>query len=80
MAGRTRIGPLAKISGYVSNIVKELNETSDAGAQVSNYHYNRDDKNSPKYKEKVKKLKAERGQLAGAILQGRRYNQSGQQQ
>jgi hypothetical protein len=80
MAGNTRIGPLARVGAYFNNIVKELDETYNAGVQVSNYHYNRDNRNSPAHKAKVKKLKEQRGQLAGAILQGRRYNQRGQQQ
>ena len=76
MAGKTRIGPLAKLSDYVSNAQKELGEMMWASQDYRNVKGD----NTADEKKKKKKFQQERGQWVGAVLQGRRYNQSGQQQ
>jgi len=75
MSGKTRIGPLARFSAYVSNAQKELTETMWASQDYRNVKGD----NTIDEKKKKNKFQQERGQWVGAVLQGRRYNQSGKQ-
>lgn len=76
MAGSTRIGPLARVGAYVSNAQKELGEMLWASQDYRNV---KGDRTADEAKKK-KKFQQERGQWVGAVLQGRRYNNRGQQQ
>ena len=66
---------LNKIKNYVSNAQKELGELLKASQDYRNVKGD----NTLDEMKKRKKFQTERGQWAGAVLQGRRYNSSGTQ-
>lgn len=79
MAGKTRIGPLARIGAYASNVVKEAKEFGSA-YMAADEAQNQVGPGANKASARAnKRQQAEQGQLLGAILQGRRYNNKGKQ-
>ena len=74
---------MAKDMGYVKNVVKEVKQTarraSNALAKKDRKKY--EEKYGRKIDIKIGKsnVKDQAGQLAGAVLQGRRYNEAGKQ-
>lgn len=77
-----------RVSKYLSNINKELGQTQKASekavkakndANIVKLPGGKKVKTGPSEKEANKTVKNERGQLIGAIIQGRRYDESGKQ-
>ena len=62
-----------KVKKYLKNLDKETTQAGNAGETL------RVLKGTPKEKAAVNKLRNERGQMFGALLQGRRYDKSGKQ-
>lgn len=67
--------PVSKIKKYVSNAQKELFELMHASQDYRNVKGD----NTKDESKKKKKFQQERGQWVGAVIQGRRYSQSGKQ-
>ena len=77
-----------RVSKYLGNINKELGQTQKASekavkakndANIVKLPSGKKIKTGPSEKEANKTVKNERGQFLGAILQGRRYDESGKQ-
>jgi hypothetical protein len=62
-----------KIKKYLKNLDKETTQAGNAGETL------RVLKGTPKGKAAANKLRNERGQMFGALLQGRRYDENGKQ-
>lgn len=62
-----------RISKYLKNLDKETTQAGNAGEGL------RVAKGTPKAKAAANKLRNERGQMFGALLQGRRYDENGKQ-
>jgi hypothetical protein len=87
MAGRTRIGPLASAKRWLNNVVNEAGEATNAGEAYVKAKYVFDRLPAPaktqdKFKtlaEMKERVRQERGQYFGALLQNRQYDGSGKQ-
>lgn len=62
-----------KVSKYLKNLDKETTQAGNAGETLKKK------KGTPKEKAAASKLRNERGQMFGALLQGRRYDENGKQ-
>jgi hypothetical protein len=62
-----------KVKKYLKNLDKETNQAGNAGETL------RLKKGTPQEKAAANKLRNERGQMFGALLQGRRYDAQGKQ-
>jgi hypothetical protein len=62
-----------KVSKYLKNLDKETTQAGNAGETLKKA------KGTPKGKAAANKLRNERGQMFGALLQGRRYDEKGKQ-
>jgi len=62
-----------RVQKYLKNLDKEGKDAGNAGETL------RIKKGTPKGKAAANKLRNERGQMFGALLQGRRYDESGKQ-
>jgi hypothetical protein len=62
-----------RVEKYLKNLNKEVNDAGNAGETL------RIKKGTPKGKAAANKLRNERGQMFGALLQGRRYDENGKQ-
>ena len=62
-----------KVSKYLKNLDKETTQAGNAGETLKLK------KGTPKEKAAANKLRNERGQMFGALLQGRRYDENGKQ-
>lgn len=62
-----------KVSKYLKNLDKETNQAMSAGETL------KIKKGTSKEKAAANKLRNERGQMFGALLQGRRYDKNGKQ-
>jgi hypothetical protein len=62
-----------RVQKYIKNLDKEVKDAGNAGETL------RIKKGTPKGKAAANKLRNERGQMFGALLQGRRYDESGKQ-
>jgi hypothetical protein len=62
-----------RVQKYLKNLDKEVKDAGNAGETL------RIKKGTPKGKAAANKLRNERGQMFGALLQGRRYDESGKQ-
>jgi len=62
-----------KVTKYLKNLDKETNQAGNAGETLKKA------KGTPKGKAAANKLRNERGQMFGALLQGRRYDEKGKQ-
>jgi hypothetical protein len=65
--------PVNKVKKYLKNLDKETNQAGNAGETLKKA------KGTPKEKAAANKLRNERGQMFGALLQGRRYDEKGKQ-
>ncbi len=87
MAGITRIGPLASVKRWLSNTVDEGYQATRAGKNYQETKSAYDKLPAPmktpaKTKEVQRakeRVKTERGQFVGALLQNRQYDMSGKQ-
>ena len=87
MAGITRIGPLSRATNWLSNAVDAAEEATRAGKNYMEHKkaYNKlpAPMKTPKRTEEILQMKdrvrQERGQYFGALLQGRQYDKSGKQ-
>jgi hypothetical protein len=87
MAGSTRIGPLAKLENYFNNVIDQAGEATGAGEAYikAKYVYDRlpAPMKTPQRTETLEQMKErvreERGQYFGALLQNRQYDKSGKQ-
>ena len=80
MAGKTRIGPLARLDSYLSNLGKEASEFGRAYMAADEAQNAVGPEAAKKSAAANRRQKAEMGQFLGALIQGRRYNKKGQQQ
>jgi hypothetical protein len=62
-----------KVTKYLKNLDKETTQAGNAGETLKKA------KGTPKGKAAANKLRNERGQMFGALLQGRRYDEKGKQ-
>jgi hypothetical protein len=62
-----------RVEKYLKNLDKEVKDAGNAGEGL------RVKKGTPKGKAAANKLRNERGQMFGALLQGRRYDENGKQ-
>jgi len=62
-----------KVIKYLKNLDKETTQAGNAGETLKKA------KGTPKGKAAANKLRNERGQMFGALLQGRRYDEKGKQ-
>ena len=62
-----------RVQKYLKNLDKETTQAGNAGETLKKA------KGTPKGKAAANKLRNERGQMLGALLQGRRYDESGKQ-
>lgn len=79
MAGKTRVGPLARVGSYLGNIGKEAGDFARSWSradELSNEVGPGTDTAASKARLKQDK---EFGQLVGAVIQGRRYDKKGRQ-
>ena len=65
--------PVDKVKKYLKNLDKETNQAGNAGESLKKV------KGTSKEKAAANKLRNERGQMFGALLQGRRYDEKGKQ-
>ena len=65
--------PVNKVKKYLKNLDKETTQAGNAGETLKKA------KGTPKGKAAANKLRNERGQMFGALLQGRRYDAQGKQ-
>ena len=65
--------PVNKVKKYLKNLDKETNQAGNAGETLKKA------KATSKEKAAANKLRNERGQMFGALLQGRRYDEKGKQ-
>ncbi len=65
--------PVNKVKKYLKNLDKETNQAGNAGESLKKV------KGTSKEKAAANKLRNERGQMFGALLQGRRYDEKGKQ-
>jgi hypothetical protein len=65
--------PVNKVKKYLKNLDKETNQAGNAGETLKKA------KGTSKEKAAANKLRNERGQMFGALLQGRRYDEKGKQ-
>jgi hypothetical protein len=65
--------PVNKVKKYLKNLDKETTQAGNAGETLKLR------KGTPKEKAAANKLRNERGQMFGALLQGRRYDENGKQ-
>jgi hypothetical protein len=65
--------PVNKVKKYLKNLDKETTQAGNAGETLKKV------KGTPKEKAAANKLRNERGQMFGALLQGRRYDEKGKQ-
>jgi hypothetical protein len=65
--------PVNKVKKYLKNLDKETTQAGNAGETLKKA------KGTPKEKAAANKLRNERGQMFGALLQGRRYDEKGKQ-
>jgi hypothetical protein len=87
MAGSTRIGSLAGLKSWFSNSIDEAEQATTAGRNYleSKYIYNKlpapmkTPQKTKALKEMKERVREERGQYFGALLQGRQYDGSGKQ-
>lgn len=80
MAGKTRVGPLARLGAYASNVAKEAGDFGRAYLNADEAQ-NQVGPGANKASARAnKRQQDELGQLLGAVFQGRRYNKKGQQQ
>ena len=85
MAGSTRIGPLAKVKDYFNNVIDQAGEATNTGEAYVKAKYVYDRLPAPmKTPQRTKTLnqmkervREERGQYFGALLQNRQYDSSG---
>ena len=63
-----------RVTKYLKNLDKETTQAGNAGETLKKA------KGTPKGKAAANKLRNERGQMFGALLQGRRYDEKGKQQ
>jgi hypothetical protein len=79
MAGKTRIGPLARVAEYAKNLGKEAGDFGRAWSRA-NQLSNEVGPGTDTAAERARKQQdAEFGQLVGALIQGRRYDKKGRQ-
>ena len=79
MAGKTRVGPLARLGAYAGNVVNEAKDFSKAWSKA-NQLSNEVGPGTDTAAERARKQQdAEFGQLVGALIQGRRYDKKGRQ-
>lgn len=87
MAGSTRIGPLARVTNYISNVVGAAAEATEAGETYmrNKFAYNKlpapmkTPKRTKALEEMKDQVRQERGQYFGALLQNRQYDSTGRQ-
>jgi hypothetical protein len=65
--------PVNKVKKYLKNLDKETTQAGNAGETLKKK------KGTPNEKAAANKLRNERGQMFGALLQGRRYDEKGKQ-
>ena len=79
MAGKTRVGPLARLGAYAGNVVNEAKDFGKAWSKA-NQLSNEVGPGTDTAAERARKQQdAEFGQLEGALIQGRRYDKKGRQ-
>lgn len=79
MAGSTRIGPLARLKSYASNVAKEAGDFGRAYAAADEAQNQVGPGAASASAKANRRQQKEMGQLLGAIAQGRRYNNKGKQ-
>jgi hypothetical protein len=62
-----------RVQKYLKNLDKEVTQAGNAGETLKKL------KGTPKGKAAANKLRNERGQMFGALLQGKRYDENGKQ-
>ena len=62
-----------RVQKYLKNLDKEVKQAGNAGETLKKL------KGTPKGKAAANKLRNERGQMFGALLQGKRYDENGKQ-
>lgn len=77
MAGSTRVGPLARLGGYLGNIGKEAGDFGRAYKKAGNLSAAVGPGTDTAAERARKQQDAEFGQLVGAIIQARRYDNKG---
>lgn len=70
---------MAKKTSYIGNVAKEVKQTARAASNAIDKRLNGNRPLPKGMKIGKSNVKAEAGQLAGAVLQGRRYNSAGKQ-
>jgi len=79
MAGKTRVGPLARAVEYAKNVGKEAGDFGKAWSRA-NQLSNEVGPGTDTAAERARKQQdAEFGQLVGALIQARRYDKKGRQ-
>jgi hypothetical protein len=87
MAGSTRIGNLARVKNYINNVIDQAGEATSAGESYvkAKFVYDRlpapmKTPNKTKQLEQMKdRVRQERGQYFGALLQNRQYDSADKQ-
>jgi hypothetical protein len=70
---------MAKKTSYIGNVVKEVKQTAKSASNAVDKYLNGNRPLPKGMKIGPSNVKKEAGQLAGAVLQGRRYDASGKQ-